>query len=182
MPDIFPIRRIDHVRFFCGNAKQAADWYQRVFGFDIVAYAGLETGQRNEADYLLQQNDCRFLISTPLLPSHPVGEMLGAHGDFVRDVCFEVDDVDEAFRTAVARGAETAVHPRSLTDSFGEVRIASIHTYGDVLHTFLNRDKFSGLFLPGFQPLNRKGDAIGIEYVDHVVGNVELGQMNHWVD
>lgn len=182
MQDTFPIRKVDHVRFFCGNAMQTAEWYHRVFGFDIEAYAGLETGMQDEANWLLTQNDVKFLISSPLLPDHPVGQELARHGDFVKDICFEVDDVDEAFTTAVSRGAQPASEPRTLEDSFGRVRVASIKTYGDVVHTLLNRDDFSGPFLPNYKPINRKGDPVGIEFVDHCVGNVELNGMNKWVD
>lgn len=178
----FPIRRIDHIRFYCGNAKQASDWYHRIFGFDVIAYAGLETGIRHEADYLLGQGEIRFLISSPTIPDHPIAPALGRHGDFVRDICFEVDDVDWAFNEAVNRGAEVASEPRTLEDDFGKVRVAAIKTYGDVIHTFLNRDNFSGLFLPNFRPVNKKGQSVGLEYVDHIVGNVEWGGMNKWVD
>lgn len=182
MQDSFPIRKVDHVRFFCGNAKVTADWYHRVFGFDISAYSGLETGMKDEANYLLEQGDVKFLISTPLVPEHPVGEKLGRHGDFVQDIAFEVDDVESAYNTAISRGAEPASPPRVLEDSFGQVHVAAIKTYGDVVHTLINRDGFSGPFLPNFQPVNKKGDPVGIEYVDHCVGNVELGGMNKWVE
>ena len=182
MQDSFPIRKVDHVRFLCGNARQAADWYHRVFGFDISAFSGLETGVRDEANYLLEQNDVRFLFSAPLTPDHPYGAQLGRHGDFVKDICFEVDDVDNAFKTAVSRGAKPECEPRTLEDSFGQVRVASIHTYGDVLHTFLNRDNFSGPFLPNFKPIGKKGDPVGVEVVDHCVGNVDWNGMNTWVN
>lgn len=182
MSDAFPIRKIDHIKFYSGNAKQAAEWYHLIFGFDIVAYSGLETGAKTEASYLLQQNDVRFLIASPLLPNHPIAELLGKHGDFVRDICFEVENVKVAFETAVDRGAKPALEPMSLEDSFGKIEVASIHSYGDVLHSFLNRDQFSGLFAPSYVPMNKKGDPIGIEYVDHVVGNVEMGGMNKWVE
>ncbi len=180
--DSFPIRKIDHLRFLCGNAKHSADWYRRVFGFDIAAYSGLETGARKEASYVLRQGDVCFVLTSPLVPDHPAAETLGRHGDFVRDVCFEVDDVDWAFNTAVERGAQPCEEPKTLEDKNGRVRTASIHTYGDVIHTFLNRDSYNGPFLPNFEPRAIKGDPIGLEYVDHVVGNVEWNGMNRWVD
>lgn len=180
--DSFPIRKIDHIRFWCGNAKQASYWYHKVFGFDISAYAGLETGSKTEAAYLLSQGDVKFLISAPLVPGHPAGEFIGRHGDFVRDVCFEVDDVDWAFNTAVVRGAQPCEEPRTLEDKYGKVRIASIHTYGNVVHSLVNRDAYDGPFLPGFEARDTKGDSIGLEYVDHVVGNVEWNGMNKWVN
>jgi 4-hydroxyphenylpyruvate dioxygenase len=182
MIDSFPIRKVDHIRFFCGNAMHTSDWYHRVFGFDVTAYAGLETGMREEANYLLEQNDVRFLMSTPLSPDHPLAAQLGRHGDFVQDIAFEVDDVDVAFKTAVERGARPFCEPRTLEDSFGEVRVASIHTYGDVIHSFINRDNFGGHFLPRFSPVDKKGAPVGIENVDHCVGNVEWNGMNKWVD
>ncbi|MFN8139237.1 MAG: 4-hydroxyphenylpyruvate dioxygenase [Fimbriimonadales bacterium] len=180
--DSFPIRKIDHLRFVCGNAMHTAEWYRQVFGFDIKAYSGLETGSKREASYLLTQNDVRFVISSPLVPDHPEGTFLSTHGDFVRDICFEVDDVDWAFKTAIERGATAHSEPETLEDSFGKVRRAAIHTYGDVLHTFLNRDQYSGLFMPGYTPREKKGDPIGFEYVDHIVGNVEWNGMNKWVN
>jgi len=181
MQDIFPIRKVDHIRHYVGNARQAAYYYQNTFGFAITAYHGLETGQPNEVDYLLEQDEVKLLFSAPLRPGHPMSEAISTHGDFVQDIAFEVDDVDWAYKTAVGRGARSAKQPYSLKDESGEVRIASIHAYGDTLHTFLNRDKFKGHFLPHFRSLNMPGDPIGIRTIDHCVGNVELGKMNEWV-
>ena len=181
MQDSFPIRRVDHVRFYVGNAKQAAYYYQNVFGFDITGFAGLETGQRHEVDYLLEQGNIRFLMSAPIRPDHPYANALARHGDGIQDIAFEVDDVDWAFKTAVERGAQPAKEPWTMRDHNGSVRIASIHTYGDTVHTFLNRDDFAGHFMPAFKPYESKGVSTGLNDVDHCVGNVELGQMNHWV-
>ncbi len=181
MADTFPIRRVDHVRFLVGNAKQAAYYYHKVFGFDIVGYHGLETGLKHEVDWLLEQGNTRFLFTAPSRPGHPLADQLRLSGDGVMDVAFEVDDVDWAFNAAVERGAKPAKEPWTLRDSRGEVRLAAIHTYGETLHTFVNRDKFSGKFLPGFEDRDVRGHSVGIEEVDHVVGNVELGHMNVWV-
>lgn len=181
MQDNFPIRRVDHIRHYVGNARQSAYYYQNVFGFNITGYHGLETGLRHEVDWLLEQNDVRLLFSAPIRPGHEMSEKIALHGDFVRDIAFEVDDVDAAYHEAVRRGATSAVEPYWLEDKDGRVRIASIHTYGDTLHTFINRDEFKGHFLPHFQKLNQPGDGIGIQEIDHCVGNVELGKMNHWV-
>lgn len=181
MQDTFPIRRVDHVRHYVGNARQSAYYYQHVFGFNITGYNGLETGLRHEVDWLLEQNDVRLLFTAPLVPDHPIGTAIAKHGDFVQDIAFEVDDVDWSYKTAVERGAKGAHEPYTLSDDNGEVRIASIHTYGDTLHTFINRDKFKGHFLPHFQKVNMPGDPIGLMEVDHCVGNVELGKMNYWV-
>lgn len=181
MQDSFPLRRVDHIRHYVGNARQAAYYYQHVFGFSIVGYHGLETGLRHEVDYLLRQNGVQLLFSAPLRPGHPMAGKIGQHGDFVQDIAFEVDDVDVAYSEAVRRGAESAREPYWLEDENGRVRLASIHTYGDTLHTFINRDEFRGDFMPHFRPMNEVGDEIGIVEIDHCVGNVELGQMNHWV-
>ncbi len=181
MQDIFPIRRVDHVRFYVGNAKQGAYFYRNMFGFDITGFHGLETGLKHEVDYLLEQGQLRFLLSAPMRPDHPIGHAIAKHGDFVQDIAFEVDDVDWAFQAAVERGAVPAREPFTLADEQGEVRLASIHAYGDTLHTFLNRDKYNGHFLPHFRPADIKGESIGLIEVDHCVGNVELGQMNEWV-
>ena len=180
--DNFPIRKVDHIRHYVGNARQAAFYYQHVFGFSITGYHGLETGLKHEVDYLLEQNDVKLLVTAALRPGHPMSEKIAQHGDFVQDIAFEVDDVDWAFHESVRRGAVPAHEPYTLSDENGEVRIASIHIYGDTLHTFINRDKFSGHFLPHFERRNEPGDSIGIVEVDHCVGNVELGQMNYWVD
>ena len=181
MQDLFPIRKVDHIRHYVGNARQASYFYQHVFGFNITGYHGLETGLNHEVDYLLEQQDVKLLFTAPLRPGHPMSDAIATHGDFVQDIAFEVDDVDWSYNTAVQRGAKSAKPPFSLSDEEGEVRIASIHTYGDTLHTFINRDKFKGHFLPHFRPMNEPGDPIGIRSIDHCVGNVELGQMNEWV-
>jgi 4-hydroxyphenylpyruvate dioxygenase len=181
MPDTFPIRRVDHIRHYVGNARQSAFYYQQIFGFNVTGFHGLETGLKHEVDYLLEQNDVKLLFTAPIRPDHPIATLVGRHGDFVQDIAFEVDDVDWSFKTAVERGAEVAREPYSLTDDNGSVRIASIHTYGDTLHTFINRDGFKGHFLPHFQTLDHPGDPIGIQEIDHCVGNVALGEMNKWV-
>lgn len=179
--DTFPIRKVDHIRHYVGNARQSAYYYQNVFGFNITGYHGLETGLRHEVDYLLEQNGVKLLFTAPLRPGHPMADKIAQHGDFVQDIAFEVDDVDWAFQESINRGAVAAREPYTLSDENGEVRIASIHTYGDTLHTFINRDNFSGHFLPHFKGMNEPGDGIGIQEVDHCVGNVELGKMNEWV-
>lgn len=181
MQDSFPIRKVDHIRHYVGNAHQAAYYYQHVFGFSITGFNGLETGLRHEVDYLLEQGDVRLLFSAPIRPDHPMSAAIAQHGDFVQDIAFEVDDVDWSFHEAVKRGAKAAKEPYSIEDENGYVRIASIHTYGDTLHTFINRDHFKGHFLPHIKPMNQPGDPIGLIQIDHCVGNVELGSMNKWV-
>ncbi|MCC7103158.1 MAG: 4-hydroxyphenylpyruvate dioxygenase [Fimbriimonadaceae bacterium] len=181
MADSFPIRRIDHVRHYVNNARQASYFYQNVFGFDITAYNGLETGSHNQVDYVLEQNDLRLVFSAPIRPGHPKAPLIAEHGDFVQDICFEVDDVDWAYKTALSRGAESGAEPVTWQDDHGQVRYAAIKTYGHVVHGLINRDKYSGPFLPGYRKENIPGDPIGLIEVDHCVGNVELGKMNEWV-
>lgn len=179
--DTFPIRRVDHVRHFVNNARQSAYFYQHTFGFNIAGYSGLETGSRDEASYLLEQNDLRLVFSAPLRPGHPMADKIAQHGDFVQDIAFEVDDVDWAWKAATDRGAESWREPHTVQDDNGFVRIASIKTYGNTVHSLINRDNYKGHFLPGFRVENEPGDPLGLIEVDHCVGNVELGQMNVWV-
>ncbi len=181
MADSFPIRRIDHVRHYVNNARQSAYFYQHVFGFGITAYNGLETGSRNQVYYVLEQNEIRLVFSAPVRPGHPMAPKIAEHGDFVQDICFEVDDVDWAHKVAVERGATSAVEPITWQDDHGTVRYAAICIYGDTVHGLINRDNYKGPFLPGFRQENQPGDPIGLIEVDHCVGNVELGKMNTWV-
>lgn len=179
--DSFPIRRVDHVRHFVNNARQAAFFYQHTFGFSITGYRGLETGSRDQVDYLLEQNNIRLVFSAPMRPGHPMAPLISEHGDFVQDIAFEVDDVDWAYKTAIERGAEGFMEPTWLEDSKGRVRQAAIRTYGNVVHSLINRDEYKGEFMPQFREENEPGDPIGLIEVDHCVGNVELGKMNYWV-
>ncbi|MFY9233770.1 MAG: 4-hydroxyphenylpyruvate dioxygenase [Fimbriimonadaceae bacterium] len=179
--DTFPIRRVDHIRHYVNNARQSAYYYQHVFGFSITGFDGLETGQKHEVDYFLEQNDIRLIFSAPVRPGHPFQSLISQHGDFVQDIAFEVDDVDWSYKTATSRGAESAYEPKTLEDDFGKVRVAGIKTYGDVIHTLVNRDGYKGHYFPGFRKENQPGDDIGILEIDHCVGNVELGKMNYWV-
>ncbi|MGE0001109.1 MAG: 4-hydroxyphenylpyruvate dioxygenase [Fimbriimonadaceae bacterium] len=179
--DNFPIRKVDHVRHYVNNARQSAYFYQHTFGFDLHAYQGLETGSSDEVGYALKQNDVSICFSAPVRPGHPMAEKIAYHGDFVQDIAFEVDDPDWAFETATARGATPWREPYSMEDDHGKVRCSAVCTYGDTVHTFLNRDAYKGPFLPGFRAESQPGDPIGIQEIDHCVGNVELGKMNVWV-
>lgn len=179
--DTFPIRRVDHIRHYVNNARQSAYFYQHTFGFSIRGYRGLETGSRDQVDYMLEQGDLRLVFSAPLRPGHPLADKIAFHGDFVQDIAFEVDDVDEAYKVALSRGAESAYAPMTLSDEHGSIRQAGIKIYGDVIHTLINRDNYKGRFLPQFREEDEPGDAIGIIEVDHCVGNVEIGKMNFWV-
>ncbi len=176
------LKRIHHIEFYVGNAKQAAFYYRNAFGFSNAAYAGLETGVRDHSSYVLRQNKIQFVLTSPLNPKHPASAHLAKHGDGVRDIAFEVDHVDAAFEAAVQRGAEIAYEPFSVEDEQGRVRRAGIKTYGDTIHSLIRSQDYQGVFLPGFKPLEIKARPTGLLLVDHVVGNVELGQMEHWAN
>ena len=182
--DTFPINGTDYVEFYVGNAKQASHYYRTAFGFQLVGYRGPETGTRDRASYLLQQNKVRLVLTSPLGPDHPAAEHVALHGDGVRDIALWVDDARKAFDLAVERGAKPAQRPTVLRDDSGEVVIAAIHTYGDTIHSLVERRNYRGLFLPGFQPVAPRyaPQSVGLLYVDHCVGNVQLGAMNTWVN
>jgi 4-hydroxyphenylpyruvate dioxygenase len=182
--DTFPINGTDFIEFYVGNAKQASHYYRSAFGYELVAYRGPETGTRDRASYLLQQNKVRLVLTTPLSPDHPISAHILQHGDGVRDIALWVDDARQAFALAVERGARPAQEPTVLRDDDGEVIIAGIHTYGDTIHSLVERRNYQGTFLPGFQPATSPFAAspVGLQYVDHCVGNVELGAMNRWVN
>ncbi len=181
--DLIAINGTDHVEFWVGNAKQAAYYYQKAFGFQVVAYAGPETGIRDRASYVLQQNKIRFVLTTALVGDHPVAKHVLDHGDGVRDVALWVEDAAKAFRLATSRGARAVREPHVVEDAHGRVTLASVATYGETIHTFVQRDGYQGVFLPGYLP--REGldvAATGLEFVDHIVGNVGWNEMNTWVE
>jgi 4-hydroxyphenylpyruvate dioxygenase len=176
------LKRVHHVEFWTGNAKQSSFYYRKAFGFSQLAYSGLETGNRDTASYVLSQGKVRFVLTTPLRPDHPAGEHIRLHGDGVRDIALSVEDADFAFAEAVRRGAKPVIEPRDLRDENGVVRHAAIQTYGDTIHSFLSNIDYKGPFLPGYQSAEVKGYDAGIAAIDHIVGNVELGAMQHWAD
>jgi 4-hydroxyphenylpyruvate dioxygenase len=186
-PDV-PIRRIDHVRFFVGNARQSAYFYRNAYGFDVVGYAGLETKVKHEAGYVLKSGDITFVLVSPLRASHPEVQRLVLHGDGVSDIALEVDDVRAAYNAAVLRGAVGVVGPTMLEDEFGRYEHASIRAYGDTTHSFVNRDNYRGMHMPGFKPIDPSryqpstSRPAGLKMIDHIVGNVEEGRMNEWVE
>ena len=179
--DFLSIRSIDHLEFWVGNARQAAFFYQHAFGLAITAYAGLETGVRDRASYVLQQGKVRFVLSTPLGPDGPMAEHIRLHGDGVRDIALEVEDVDRAYRETTKRGARGVQEPTTVKDESGEIRRASVATYGDTVHSFVDRSKYRGAFLPGYRATGELPKPGPLLYVDHVVGNVALGDMNKFV-
>ena len=181
--DAFPINGTDYVEMYVGNAKQASHYYRTAFGYQLIAYRGPETGVRDRASYLLQQGKIRLVLTTPLDPASAIAAHVHRHGDGVRDYALWVNDARAAYATAVARGAIPVHEPVVHSDDHGEVVIAAIGTYGDTIHSLVERRSYSGAFLPGFRtvsPHYQPAD-VGLKYVDHCVGNVELGQMNRWV-
>jgi 4-hydroxyphenylpyruvate dioxygenase len=186
--ELLPLRRIDHVRLFVGNARQSAYFYHHAFGFDVIAYAGLETRVKHEAGYVLRQGNITFVLVSPLGPSHPEARRLVVHGDGVQDIALEVDNVSAAYEETTHRGATGVAAPTLLEDSHGVYEYATIRTYGDTTHTFVNRDRYRGVFAPGFEAIDperygpRRMRDVGLKAVDHIVGNVELGQMDRWVN
>lgn len=182
--DFLPINGTDHIEFYVGNAKQASLYYQHCFGFSLVAYAGPETGVRDRASYVLQQNKIRFVLTTPLQPNSDIAAHVSRHGDGVKVLALWVDDATKSFNETVVRGAVPAFAPHTIKDEAGEVVLSAIHTYGDTIHTFVERKNYKGPFLPGYQSVKGglQSKSVGLKYVDHCVGNVELGKMNTWVD
>jgi 4-hydroxyphenylpyruvate dioxygenase len=185
VPDFLPLNGTDYVEFYVGNARQAAHFYRSAFGFRLAAYRGPETGTRDFASYVLVQNKIRLLLTTPLRPDHPIAVHVRKHGDGVRDIALWVDDAERAWRETTSRGATSVREPETLRDDYGEARLASIATYGDTIHTFVERAGYLGVFLPGYRAVEQE-DVVsrptGLKYIDHMVGNVGWGEMNHWVD
>ena len=183
--DFMPLLGWDHVELWVGNAKQAAYFYERAFGFARTAYAGPETGVRDRASYVLEQGGIRLVVTSALREGHEITRHLARHGDGVRDISLTVPDATDAYRQAVQRGARGVVEPERREDEYGAVELSAIATYGDTIHTFVNRSDYAGPYLPGFVSVaenGRAGDGVGLHTIDHIVGNVELGRMEHWVE
>jgi 4-hydroxyphenylpyruvate dioxygenase len=179
--DFLQIKSIDHVHFWVGNAKHAMYYWWKGFGFTPIAYSGLETGNRRFASYVLESGQIRLVVSAPYLPSDEMAAHHMVHGDGIKVIALEVDDVAKAYAEVLARGAEVAWAPREDFDDYGEVISAAIHTYGEVLHVFVDRSKYGGPFAPTYRPLELEAEPSGLAAIDHIVGNVQLGKMNHWV-
>ncbi len=182
--DFLPINGTDFVEFFVGNAKQAAHYYQTAFGFQPLAYAGLETGLKDRTSYALRQGKITFVFTSALSPDSSIAEHCKIHGDGVKYVALWVDDAAKSYQETVSRGAKSYQAPTRLTDQQGEVIISGIHTYGETVHLFVERRNYQGVFLPGFvkwEPVYQPSE-IGLLYVDHMVGNVGWGEMNTWAN
>lgn len=181
--DFLPLNGTDYIEFYVGNAKQSAHYYQTAFGYQLVAYAGPETGVRDRASYVLQQGKIRLVLTTSLYPDSPISLHVNKHGDGVKVLALWVDDARAAWEATTSRGAISTQEPTVLKDEHGEVVVASIATYGETWHTFVERKNYNGPFLPGFKaatsPMEVTG--VGLLHVDHCVGNVGWGEMNQWV-
>ena len=181
--DAFPINGTDYMELLVGNARQSALFYQTAMGFQPLAYAGLSTGLRDRESYVLVQDKIRLVLTSPLVPGTDIGKLIDQHGDTVRTVALWVDDASEAYETAVDRGAESHFEPRTEKDDYGTTIQAAVKSYGDVIHVFVERSNYDGVFLPGFvawEPSYRT-EPVGLKFIDHMVANVAEGQMNRWV-
>ena len=182
--DFLPIKGTDFIEFYVGNAKQSAMYYQTAFGFELKAYAGPETGVKDKVSYMLQQGKIRLVLTSALKADSPISEHVVKHGDGVKVLALWVDDAKKSWEETTKRGAKSHTEPNTIEDENGQVTWASIHTYGDTIHTFVDRSKYDGPFLPGFVKKTSElaPSPIGLEYVDHCVGNVGWGEMNTWVE
>jgi 4-hydroxyphenylpyruvate dioxygenase len=183
--DFLPLNGTDYVEFYVGNARQAAYYYRAAFGMQLVAYSGPETGNRSRASYVVQQNKIRFVLTTPLQPDDAISQHIRKHGDGVRDIALWVDDAESAYRETTARGAKGVRPSEVLRDEQGEVRISAIATYGDTIHSFVERRDYRGVFLPGYVKVmgpDAVARPVGLKHIDHMVGNVGWGEMDRWVE
>ena len=182
--DFLPIHGTDYVELYVSNALQAAHYYKTAFGFQSLAYRGLETGSHDTTSYVLQQDKVRLVLSSPLRPSTPIGKHIDAHGDGVKVIALCVEDARRAYEETTSRGASSAIKPQTKEDPHGKVVLSAIHTYGETIHLFVERKDYKGCFLPGFVPhqTSYAPTSVGFKYIDHMVGNVPLGEMNKWVD
>jgi 4-hydroxyphenylpyruvate dioxygenase len=180
--DFLPINGTDYVELYVGNAKQAAHYYKTAFGFQSLAYRGLETGCRDRTSYVLEQGKIRLVLTTPFDPDSEISHHIRVHGDGVKVIALWVDDATAAFRETTSRGAKPFREPMAETDKDGSIVTSGIHTYGDTIHLFVERKNYKGVFLPGYEKWVSEYNPtpIGLEYIDHMVGNVELGGMNKW--
>ncbi|MEP7360495.1 MAG: 4-hydroxyphenylpyruvate dioxygenase [Chloroflexota bacterium] len=183
--DFLPLNGIDYVEFWVGNARQASAYYRAMWGFTPVAFSGLETKVRDRASYVMVQNDIRFVFTAPLTPDGEIAEHLRKHGDGVHDIAFVVDDVKSAWQETTKRGAKSYMEYAETADDDGTLRRSAVHTYGEVIHSFIDRKDYHGVFAPGYRKVKNPAKAatgLSLLEVDHCVGNVELGDMNKFVD
>jgi len=182
--DFLPINGTDYVEFYVGNAKQAAHFYKTAFGFQSLAYSGLETGDSTKTSYVLVQDKIRIVLTTPMSGNTEIEEHITKHGDGVKVIALWVDDATKAWEETTKRGARSYMEPTKIEDENGLVIRSGIHTYGDTVHVFVERKNYNGIFLPGFEKWESSynPDPIGLKYIDHMVGNVGWNEMNVWED
>lgn len=182
--DFMPINGTDYLELYVSNAKQAAHFYKTAFGFQSLAYAGLETGLKDRESYVVVQDKIRLVLTSPLKSGTDIGRHIDAHGDGVKMIALWVDDATYAYKEAMKRGAKSYMEPVTESDDNGEVVRSGIYTYGETIHLFVERKNYKGIFLPGYKKweTHYNPSPVGLKYVDHMVGNVELGKMNEWVN
>jgi len=181
--DFLPLQGTDYIEFYVGNAKQAAHYYKTVFGFQSLAYSGPETGTKEKTSYAIRQNKLTFVLTTPLRSGNAIADHIAKHGDGVKAIALKVEDATSAWEETTSRGGKSFLEPMTLTDGDGQVVMSGIHTYGDTVHLFIERENYNGVFMPGFrswESTHNPADT-GLLYVDHCVGNVGWNQMNPWV-
>ena len=181
--DFLPLNGTDHVEFYCGNAKQSAYYYQHAWGYELIAYAGPETGVRDKASYVLKQGKVVLVLTTAMHADNAISQHVLNHGDGVKYLSLWVDDATKSFEETTKRGAEAVMEPTKFEDENGYVIVSAIKTYGETVHKFIERSNYSGPFMPGFKKVENamKVNPVGLKHIDHCVGNVELGKMNDWV-
>ena len=181
--DFLPLLGTDYVELYVGNAKQSAHYYKTAFGYQSLAYAGLETGVRDRTSYVLKQDKIRLVLTTPLTQDSPINDHLKKHGDGVKIIALWVEDATSAYQETMKRGAVSFMEPTVEKDEFGEVVRSGIYTYGETVHLFVERKNYNGIFLPGYKEWNSdyNPEAVGLKYIDHMVGNVGWNEMNTWV-
>lgn len=182
--DFMPLNGTDYIELYVSNAKQAAHYYKSVLGFSSLAHKGLETGSREFESYVVAQDKIRIVLTSPLVSGTDIGKHIDKHGDGVKVIALWVDDATEAYNQAISRGATHFLTPTVDEDNDGKIVRSGIYTYGEVVHIFIERKDYKGVFLPGFEAWDHhyKPAGVGLKFVDHMVGNVELGNMNKWVD
>lgn len=182
--DFLPLLGTDYVELYVGNAKQAAHYYQSAWGFQPLAYAGLETGMKDRVSYVLQQDKIRLVLTSPLQEDGEINEHINKHGDGVKVVALWVDDATKSWQETTGRGAESYFEPKTIKDDHGHVVLSGIHTYGETVHVFVERSGYNGPFMPGFREWKSdyKPEPVGLKYIDHMVGNVGWNEMNKWCE
>jgi 4-hydroxyphenylpyruvate dioxygenase len=182
--DFLPLLGTDYVEFYVGNAKQAAHFYKTAFGFQSLAYKGLETGSKDEVSYVLQQGKIRLVLTTPLNSKSAINDHLRTHGDGVKVIALWVDDARKAYEETTKRGAKSYFEPKSQSDEFGEIISSGIYTYGETVHVFVERKNYKGVFFPGYVAMESDYNppSAGLKFIDHIVGNVGWGEMDTWVN